>query len=143
MPLLANRGRGAMAREHLHVIWKGKEHGLDGSDQRVVVPAWQVGSPDRPSEQRVAGKQASRRFANPPDLETHAARRVAGCVVRQRLVTAEQNRYGGLVIEIHRWQPINLEPETEPLLHRRCVHREFGLVEVDRRAERRLRPAHP
>src|SRR4051812_2926741 len=94
------------------VITKAEEHGANRSDQRGVVPPWQIRATNGTSEQRVADEQVLPRPTGRANLQTDPARAVAGRVMRPCIEVSERDRLPGRVEMVGpgRWR-INAKTE--------------------------------
>src|SRR6185295_5821665 len=76
-PLLTDRRVRTVAGMDDRGVAERKQYGADRRHQDVVVAAGEVGSTDRPGEQRVADEQFAAGRTRPADLQAHAAGAVA------------------------------------------------------------------
>src|SRR5262245_19511471 len=127
-----------MARVDHRDIRERKQHVCDRSNQRVVIPAWEVGPSNRSSKQRVAHEQFTRRTGLATDGETHAPRTMPWRMQHVDDVAAEAYRLGRLVEAVDLRLALELHAEHASLLNDAVVEEEIIAVKPDRDIKRPL-----
>src|SRR5688572_24278897 len=98
--LLTHRRRGSVTRVHASIIAESEKNAGDGTQERLVVAAGQVGPADRSCKERVADEQVLAGFAATADLQAYAAGTMTWCMVHHDVIFAEHQRSAPLVIQV-------------------------------------------
>jgi CheY-like chemotaxis protein len=95
-----------------------------------MVGSGQVGSADRPCEQRVADEQILSRLPGGPDLQADAPRAMPRGVMRTHLEVPKPDHLPWRIELVDRRGRIDPKAEHEPLLHRVVVQKQIIAVQV-------------
>ena len=127
-----------MARVHHGIVAEREQDVSNRRNQGVVIAAGQIHASDRAGEQRIADEQILSNVPRPTNLQTHAARTVAGRVMRAHLVLPKLYdliRKIELVDGRLRFDP---QPEHRARLHGALVQKQVVLVQMDRHVQHTL-----
>ena len=117
-----------MARVHAGFIRQAEQLAANALHQGVVVPAGQIGPPDRALEKHVATQHGTR------DNEADVARRMSRRVAHQDGGFAQPELLPMLKLVWRRGLPREPQPEPETLLGQLVVQRAIGGMQMNRRA---------
>lgn len=123
-------------------VAEGEQYRPDRRDERRVIAAREIGSPDRSRKQRIADEQIVAWFLSFGDLQAHATGAVPGRVIDRRSTAAEPNRLALRVEAIDRRLRLDREAEHASHLDRPFVNEQIVAMQVDRHIERALGGGH-